>query len=123
MGCSRQLISKLSKRLGIGGFKTSSRYTGEHRKGWKGGKTVSPVGYVLVNVGRGRQRYEHCLIAEKAMGRRLRPGETVHHINGIKADNRNCNLLICTNAYHQWLEQRMLRLYKKEHFGGPQEGI
>lgn len=47
--------------------------------------------------------YEHVLVAARALGRGLKRGEEVHHLNGQRDDNRNTNLLICTKSYHQRL--------------------
>lgn len=49
----------------------------------------------------------HTQIAERVLGRKLKPNEVVHHINMDKRDNRNCNLLICTREYHRSLHVRM----------------
>jgi|SRR5215831_4029331 len=89
---------------------------GDQHPGWKGGRSILPSGYIRINIGAGAWQYEHVLVAEKALGRGLRAGECVHHLNGIKGDNRNSNLLICTNGYHRSLERRMARLYQREHF-------
>lgn len=44
--------------------------------------------------------YEHILIMEKIIGRRLLVNESVHHINEIKNDNRIENLFVCSRLEH-----------------------
>lgn len=59
-------------------------------------------GYVRVSVpgSRGwRIRHEHCLVMEEVLGRPLHDGETVHHKNGVRADNRPDNLELWSQAH------------------------
>ena len=65
--------------------------TGPAHNRWKGGRSIASNGYVLVRVGKRHHladvrgyAYEHRLVAEEKLGRRLTPGEIPHHINGIK---------------------------------------
>lgn len=44
---------------------------------------------------------EHVLVAEKMLGRSLKPGECVHHIDGNKLNNNSNNLIVfASNADH-----------------------
>lgn len=63
----------------------------------------------------------HREIAERALGRRLKPDEVVHHIDTDKQNNANTNLLICTNRYHHWLHHRMGVAWAREHFDAKRE--
>jgi hypothetical protein len=67
-----------------------------------GARRQDSNGYWLVKVreGGGRWDKEHVLVAERQIGRRLLPDEHVHHINGVKTDNRPENLYVCTRAQH-----------------------
>ncbi len=120
-GCARTLLNRYADRLGINGVKTSSRMTGDRNPKHKGGTVIGASGYLLLRVAKKESasctRFIHVNIAEKAIGRKLKINEVIHHINGDKLDNRNCNLLICTRAYHSWLTRMMSNLYLKDHFG------
>jgi len=64
----------------------------------------------------GKQRLEHVVIGENVLGRRLKRGECVHHVNMIKSDNRHRNLVVCSTEYNTWLLKRYAEFYAKEHF-------
>lgn len=49
-------------------------------------------GYVRLTLPDGRRVLEHALVMEEILGRRLAPGENVHHRNGVKDDNSPANL-------------------------------
>lgn len=103
----------------------SARYTNGHRRGpdtkprkqrwdrgplsttWKGGKSLSD-GYVLLRAGTVDQKPEHVAVVERAIGRLLPAGAVVHHVNRIRSDNRDSNLVALQNtAEHNELHRKM----------------
>lgn len=84
----------------------------EKSSNWKGGRYKS-FGHILIlnpsHPNCNKQGYvrESRLIAAKVLGRYLKSTEIVHHTNENPSDNRNCNLLVCDRAYHNWLHKEM----------------
>ena len=64
---------------------------------------------VVGNANKGKYEYEHRLVMEEMIGRRLVKGETVHHKNGIRNDNRPENLELWSKAqpYGQRVEDKV----------------
>lgn len=67
---------------------------------WKGGKYIDEHGYIRIWLGNKKWRYEHRLIMEKKINRPILRKEIVHHINGIKTDNRIENLELMSIKKH-----------------------
>lgn len=58
----------------------------------RGSGTYDRNGYVRIVMPDGTTRAEHRLVMEQVIGRELYPWENVHHINGVRDDNRPQNL-------------------------------
>jgi hypothetical protein len=83
-----------------------NKYKGENHPMWKGGRRINHNGYVEVRIpnhhrARGNGYvFEHILVAEEKLGRKLKVNEQVHHLNKNRQDNRPENLSILDIAEH-----------------------
>ena len=108
LGVSQKVVWRFMKNHGIKARVASKRdQEGENNSYWKGGIVDNGMGYVLARAEghprakkHGKYVKEHILVAEKCLGRLLLSDEVVHHINGIKSDNRPENLAVMTKTAH-----------------------
>ncbi len=107
---SKQSIDHKAQRLGLKKtdellFDNRSARRGEKSPTWKGGKTRSRKGYVVLR-NDGDVIFEHRAIMEAHIGRKLTDDEVVHHINGDKTDNRLENLQLMTRGEHSTMHNK-----------------
>lgn len=83
---------------------------GHHRTSnnneWKRKQRKNKAGYIVVSM-LNKEMFEHRLVMERHLGRKLDQSEAVHHINGIKDDNRIENLMLMDRGEHTSYEITM----------------
>ncbi|KKM99553.1 hypothetical protein LCGC14_1146770 [marine sediment metagenome] len=82
------------------------RHLGENNPNWRQGRTSDKLGYVYVRIrpgahraGQHAYRAEHRVVWEAAHGP-IPKGWIIHHLNGIKGDNRIENLAAMPRSEH-----------------------
>lgn len=102
---SEEQVRRAMVRRGIPRQPGKARPT--HNHFWRGGAIADKHGYLLVHFPEHPQATkagyvrQHRLIAERLLGRPLRPGEVVDHANRDTSDNRDENLRVFpSNAEH-----------------------
>jgi len=78
------------------------KYAEDNARGWR----ISSNGYVEYTTGEHAGRSVHVITMERRLGRRLRPDEVVHHIDGDPQNNNQNNLALMTRAGHTRLHRR-----------------
>jgi hypothetical protein len=83
---------------------------------WKGGRTITKHGYVLIRVGKDHPladvrgyAYEHRIVASKKLGRTLGDNEIVHHVDGNTLNNDPSNLEVVKGIFsHAFLHRKKI---------------
>ena len=130
--CCRQCLADFSnKRKNPSGYASLKDYTGQRENMAEINRRMNPSRMTIEVRQKLRQahlqdehngrtyakfhgRHEHRLVAESLLGRKLKRGEVVHHIDGDKRNNHPENLMVMTAVEHN-------RLHMKLHwfwFGG-----
>lgn len=79
--------------------------SGEDNPCWRGGRSLASGGYISIldrdhpNANDRGRVLEHVAVMSRALGRPLRKGETVHHVNGVRDDNRLENLELWSSSH------------------------
>lgn len=106
-------ISKCNYWLRKYGIK-SKHICGERHPMWKG-KNRNPDNYRVISIN-GTPHDEHILVMEKKLGRKIKKGEIVHHIDNNRQNNSSENLYLYSShgehsKVHNELRKMLYNLY------------
>jgi len=93
--------------------------TGNKNPNWRGGQVMHKKGYIYRYAPEHpRQQngyvFEHILVAEQKLGRFLKTGEVVHHIDGNKVNNHPDNIEVLPSASHHTSHHWKIGTYKNK---------
>jgi hypothetical protein len=115
IGTDHHKVASFLRRHGI--LKARFEQSGKNNPAWKGGRMLEKRGYVLIlrpdhhEANRHGYVREHRLVMEEFLGRRLDPGEVVHHKDNNPQNNHPDNLeLFANNGEHLSATNRKERL-------------
>lgn len=92
----------------MGKYKNGKPFSGIIATQGKSKGYLLPDGYRYRCVNGKKNVAEHRFIMEEFLGRKLFKTEIIHHINGIKTDNRLENLLIMNRKNHGQIYRSLL---------------
>lgn len=114
--CSTACRNKVHPHTGKRTVPDSMR--GENNPSWKGGSYIEPEkGYRLIRIPnhhRARANgyvLEHIVVAERILGRRLKPNEEVHHRDHDRANNEPDNLRIYDSHLEHWTVEHLTAVH------------
>jgi len=120
-GTVPQAVLRAMKMFNIPRRSLSEVTSGEKHYAWKGGINKTSTGYIEVYMPKhhkaNKRGYvkQHVLVWEQAHGRKLKDNEIIHHLNGIKSDNRPENLVAMSNNEHRlWIPKLQMRIRELE---------
>ena len=104
------------------GARMSRIYVGRNSRGWSGGRHIQKgKDYVRIYMPEHPRAksspyiYEHIYVWEQTHNKLLPEGWHVHHLNGIRSDNRPINLVALSSHKHSLvLEEKAKRIQKLE---------
>ena len=117
LNCGKEknfIISQLNKYPTRGKFCSMECVYINQRNNPSMHRSINKKGYIVLSIA-GKVVREHRLIMENHIGRKLKRNEHVHHINGVKDDNRLENLKLMNNIEHHKLH--MITIAKKNRNG------